>query len=294
MDGFININKEIDWTSHDVCAALRGILRQKKIGHAGTLDPAARGVLPVCLGKATRLAEYLTQCQKRYRGEITFGVETDSYDATGRVTGQKAAGHLKKEEVIAALASFIGEIKQTPPMVSALKFQGRPLYELARQGVELERPARRVTIYAIDAIDYTEVENPRLTVEIACSKGTYIRSLAHDLGRMLGTGAYLSALCRLAVGPFSLEKAYTVAKVKELALRQEREFLLPMNEGVAHLPSLMVNDSQRKKVLCGVPLPVPLHEDAGPLAVQDEKGFLLGMGRIENFVLFLDKVLVTE
>ncbi|MCL2677501.1 MAG: tRNA pseudouridine(55) synthase TruB [Clostridiales bacterium] len=294
MDGFININKEPGWTSHDVVAALRGILRQKKIGHTGTLDPAARGVLPVCLGKATRLAEYAARWDKRYRGEITFGIKTDSYDAEGKVTGKQAASHLKKEHIEAAFASFIGEIEQVPPMVSALKFRGERLYELARKGMEVERPARRVTVYGIETAAFAEGENPRLTVDIACSKGTYIRSLAHDLGRMLGSCAHLSALCRLAVGPFSLEEAYTVAQVKEMTLRQDRAFLLPMNLGVAGLPSLTVDGAQKKKLLCGVPVVLPAREDAEPLAVRDESGLLLGVGRIKDSLLFMDKVLAAE
>ena len=294
MDGFININKEPGWTSHDVVAALRGILRQKKIGHAGTLDPAAQGVLPVCLGKATRLAEYAAQCGKRYRGEITFGIGTDSYDAEGRVVEQKAAGHLKKEAVEAALASFTGEIEQTPPMVSALKFRGEPLYKLARKGVEIERPARRVTVHGIETVGYTEGENPRLTIDITCSKGTYIRSLAHDLGRSLSVCAHLSALCRLAVGPFSLPEAYTVAQVKELVARQSWDFLLPMSIGVAALPSFTVSGPEKKKLLCGVPVALSPREDAEPLAVLDEIGVLLGVGRIKGAVLYMDKVLAAE
>lgn len=202
--GFLNVDKPLGMTSHDVVAAVRRGLRVKKAGHAGTLDPLASGVLVVCVGAATRLSEYVMASDKRYRARVCLGVETETYDAEGAVTAARDASHVTRALFEQALGPLRGEIAQTPPMYSAVKQGGRRLYALARAGQTVERAARPVRIEALDVVDWAP---PLVTLEVVCSAGTYIRSLAHDLGAALGTGAHLAALVRLASGAFTLEDA---------------------------------------------------------------------------------------
>lgn len=225
MDGIFNIDKAPGMTSHDVVARVRRITKQRKAGHAGTLDPMATGVLPVVLGKATRLVEYLADADKAYRAVVMLGATSDTYDREGTLTPTPDALMPSREWVEAALERFRGEIEQVPPMHSAIKVGGKKLYELARAGVEVERQARRVTIKTLDL----EVFNPpALRIFVECSKGTYIRSLAYDLGTVLGTGAYLQDLTRTRHGPFSIEGAITLEGL-EAAMGQDawREALYP-------------------------------------------------------------------
>lgn len=203
--GFLNLNKPLGLTSHDVVAQVRRHYRKRaesrKVGHAGTLDPQADGVLVVCLGAATRLSEYIMRGRKIYHAEITFGATTSSYDAAGEILEIKPAGRLSLPDIQRVLPQFIGEIEQIPPMHSAIKVGGKKLYELARQGKTIERKPRAVTIHAIVALSW---RSPVLELEIECGSGVYIRSLAHDLGEALGVGAYLSSLTRTASGAFKI------------------------------------------------------------------------------------------
>lgn len=211
INGVINIYKMKGFTSHDVVAKLRGIMKQKKIGHTGTLDPDATGVLPVCLGSATKLCDMLTDKEKEYIAKIQLGVTTDTQDMTGKVLSEKPVS-VTEETVADALQSFIGIYEQVPPMYSALKVNGKKLYELAREGKEVERKARPVTIHYIEIL---EMELPQLTIKVGCSKGTYIRTLCHDMGEKLGCGAAMAALERTKSGQFSLEMAITLADLEE-------------------------------------------------------------------------------
>ena len=197
MDGILNINKPAGKTSFAVVAMVKRLTGEKHVGHAGTLDPMATGVLPVCLGQATRLVEYLMDTTKTYRAEIELGVSTDSYDREGAVTQKCDASAVTLAQIETALNSFRGVITQIPPMYSAVKHQGKPLYELARAGIDVERKARTAKIYSLEIRDW---QNPFLTIEVNCGKGTYIRSLANDLGQALGCGATLSALERSRCG----------------------------------------------------------------------------------------------
>jgi tRNA pseudouridine55 synthase len=207
-DGILNISKEPGWTSHDVVAKVRRLLHQKRVGHAGTLDPAATGVLPVCVGQATRLVEYLGETGKAYRATITFGITTDSYDAKGQIISQKdIPPHLDRNSIETILPEYTGDILQVPPMYSALKRDGKRLYELAREGTHLELEARPVRIDSLTIISW---ESPTLVLDIECGKGTYIRSLAYDLGCRLGPGAHLASLVRTRVGPFTIANAITL------------------------------------------------------------------------------------
>lgn len=213
IDGIFNINKPKGMTSHDVVARVRRISGQHKTGHAGTLDPMATGVLPVVLGKATRLVEYLSDADKAYRAVLTLGATSDTYDAEGTIVHTPGAEMPSVEAVEKALASFRVELSQLPPMHSAVKVGGKKLYELARVGIEIERQPRQVTITRLEVVEYSP---PTLYIFVECSKGTYIRSLAHGLGAVLGTGAYLSALERTRHGPFTIEGAVTLDTLEAL------------------------------------------------------------------------------
>lgn len=213
MDGIINVYKEKGFTSHDVVAKLRGILRMKKIGHTGTLDPAAEGVLPVCLGKGTRLCDMLTDKTKTYRAVLLLGQETDTQDTTGVVQAEYPV-HVTEEEVRKAIVSFLGDYMQIPPMYSALKVNGKKLYELARQGKEVERQARPVQILDIQI---ESIDLPRATFFVTCSKGTYIRTLCHDIGEKLGCGGCMEKLIRTRVDRFTIGDSLRLSEVEALA-----------------------------------------------------------------------------
>lgn len=213
LHGVINIHKEKGYTSHDVVAKLRGIIGQKKIGHTGTLDPDATGVLPVCLGKATKLCDMLTDKNKSYETVMLLGKVTDTQDISGNVLSTNETDSLDHEKVKKVILSFVGDYMQVPPMYSALKVNGKKLYELAREGVEVERKARPVTILDIQI---KEVQLPRVRMEVSCSKGTYIRTLCHDIGEKLGCGACMEELVRTRVSRFELNDSLTLSQVQEL------------------------------------------------------------------------------
>ncbi len=211
--GIINVYKEKGFTSFDVVAKLRGILRTKKIGHTGTLDPDAEGVLPVCIGRATKVCDILTDKDKVYEAVMLLGVETDTQDTSGEVL-KKLSVEATEEEVKEAVLSFVGEYAQIPPMYSALKVNGKKLYELAREGKTVERKARNVQIFSIDII---EIDLPRVRMSVHCSKGTYIRTLCHDIGQKLGCGGCMEKLLRTKVGVFELQDTLKLAEIDDLA-----------------------------------------------------------------------------
>ena len=243
LNGIIIIHKESGFTSHDVVAKMRGICRQKKIGHTGTLDPAATGVLPVCLGSGTKLCDMLTEKDKEYVAELLLGVTTDTQDTTGQVLSENAV-EVSEKEVREAILSFVGEYNQIPPMYSALKINGKKLYELARAGKEVERQARPVTIHAIEILDYNL---PVVTIRVACSKGTYIRTLCADIGEKLGCGGTMKSLKRTRVGNFALEKSVTLSQLEQI--RDEgrlEEILFPVDSVFETNPALHVTEEFRK------------------------------------------------
>ncbi len=215
MDGIIVIDKPAGFTSHDVVAKLRGILHQKKIGHTGTLDPDATGVLPVLLGRATKLSDLLTAHEKVYEAVMLLGVTTDTQDMSGSVTARRDVD-VSEDDVLSACARFTGDIEQIPPMYSAIKVEGRKLYELARKGLTVERSARTVRI---EEIYVSRMELPRVHMRVRCSKGTYIRTLCHDIGEYLGCGAAMESLRRTASGDLTEEVAVTLESVQEAAER---------------------------------------------------------------------------
>ena len=237
LNGVINVYKEKGYTSHDVVAKLRGILKQKKIGHTGTLDPEAEGVLPVCLGNATKLCDMLTEKRKEYIAEFLCGVVTDTQDMTGTVLSRSKTD-LTEEAVRTVIMSFLGESDQIPPMYSACKVNGRRLYELAREGKEVERKARRITIYELEILG---MELPNVTIRVLCSKGTYIRTLCHDIGQKLGCGAAMQSLLRTRVERFTLADARRLDEIKEFWEKDEiGRILLPVDAMFETLPAVTV------------------------------------------------------
>ena len=251
LNGIINVYKEAGFTSHDVVAKMRGICGQKKIGHTGTLDPAATGVLPVCLGSGTRLCDMLTEKDKEYAAVLLLGVTTDTQDITGAVLSQKEV-KASEEEVKEAVMSFVGDYDQIPPMYSALKVNGKKLYELARAGKEVEREARRVRI---EEIEILHMELPRVTMRVVCSKGTYIRTLCADIGNKLGCGGTMESLQRTRVGIFKLEEALTLSQLQE---KKEDGTLpscvKPVDACFEHLTALRVCPQHQKLLDNGNPL----------------------------------------
>lgn len=246
MDGIISVNKEKGYTSNDVIAILRGILRMKKIGHTGTLDPDATGVLPVCLGKATKVAELLTAAEKVYEAQLVFGVETDTQDMTGKVTRQTEYS-FSEDVFYRAVQELTGEIWQVPPMYSALKVGGVRLYDLAREGIEVDRQARKITIHEIQIL---ELHEKGARIRVRCSKGTYIRTLCEDLGRHTGWLASMSELTRWSSGPFTLEDSLTLAEIRALKDAGTLEDkILSVDRMFAAYPALYVTDEEQDKRL---------------------------------------------
>jgi tRNA pseudouridine55 synthase len=258
MDGILNIYKEKGFTSHDVVAKLRGILHQKKIGHTGTLDPDAVGVLPVCLGKATKVCDLLTQKDKVYEAELLLGTTTDTQDMTGTVLEQKETDMLTEKMVLEAAASFLGEYDQIPPMYSALKVQGKKLYELAREGIEVERRPRRVQIFGIDDIEIC-LEEKTVRFTVSCSKGTYIRTLCRDIGEKLGCGGCMKSLKRTRAGIFRSEDAYTLAQVEQMVRENTIDQILTAVDSLfPAYPKVMMKEPEQEKLLQnGNPLKLP-------------------------------------
>lgn len=255
MDGIINVYKEKGFTSHDVVAKLRGILHQRKIGHTGTLDPDATGVLPVCLGKATKVCELLTNKNKQYRATVKLGIITDTQDITGTILEEKTA-NISKEELIQTASSFMGEISQLPPMYSAIKVNGKRLYELARQGIEVERKPRNITVYAIDILDFEEKEQT-FTMEVTCSKGTYIRTLCHDIGLQLGCGATMTSLVRTKVEPFEIQNALTLSQIEEIYKADQIDSILePVDKIFKDYMKIVVKENGLKRLINGNKIPL--------------------------------------
>lgn len=278
-DGLVVVDKPPGWTSHDVVARLRKIYGLRRVGHAGTLDPDATGVLLVGLGRATRLLRFLTDTGKVYRGEVAFGIATDTLDAAGAETARQPLPDLTREALEAVLPRFLGTIAQIPPMVSAIKIDGRRLHEMARAGETVERAARTVRIDRIDVEAFTPGDHPRAQILVECGSGTYIRSLAADLGEAVGGCAHLAWLRRLQVGPFPLEEAHTLEAIAE----SPDDVVLPLAEAVRHLPRVDVDVETARGIGHGAVFPaaaLPVEgaeEGDGPFAVVGPDGILLAL-----------------
>jgi len=245
INGVLLLNKPVGITSNAALQKAKWLLNAKKAGHTGTLDPFADGLLPLCFGEATKFSAYLLDADKRYRAVLQLGVATTTGDPEGKVIATREVT-VDCAGIGAVLPRFMGEIEQIPPMHSALKHQGRPLYEYARAGIEIERPPRHVTIRALDIL---ECAPPRVVLDVQCSAGTYIRTLAQDIGAALGCGAHLTALTRTAAGGFQLAQAHTLAEVEALDASQRQARLLPADCLVAHLPAVQL-DAADTVALC--------------------------------------------
>ena len=256
IHGIINVYKEEGFTSHDVVAKLRGIVGQKKIGHTGTLDPDATGVLPVCLGKATKLCDLLTDKDKTYEAVMLLGMTTDTQDVTGRILEERSTETLTADKVREVIRSFIGDYDQIPPMYSAKKVNGKKLYELARQGIVIERKPCPVTL---SSIIIKKIDLPYVTFEVTCSKGTYIRSLCRDIGEKAGCGGCMAELVRTRVSSFKIEDGFTLSEVE--AMRDADtllEHIVPVDEVFLHLPAFFVKKEGEKLLYNGNPISLSL------------------------------------
>ena len=250
FDGIINVYKEKGFTSHDVVAKMRGILKMKKIGHTGTLDPDAEGVLPVCVGKATKLVDLITDKDKTYKAVCKLGITTDTQDLTGKVITTCEVS-IRREELEEVINSYIGEYLQLPPMFSAIKVDGKKLYELARLGKEIERERRKVIIKNIRLLDYNDKEQ-EFTVEVECGKGTYIRTLLHDIGDSLGCGAAMKSLVRTEVGSFLVEEALRLTEIEELVREAKlQQHIVTVEEVFSHYPKLIIKSEFNKLIYNG-------------------------------------------
>lgn len=280
LDGIFNVYKEKGYTSHDVVARLRGIAGQKKVGHTGTLDPDAEGVLPVCLGKATKVCDVLTDKSKTYQAVLLLGRRTDTQDISGACLEERDTSGLAKETVRRAVESFLGDYMQTPPMYSALKVDGKKLYELAREGKTVERKARKVQIHRIEI---RKMDLPRVWIEVECSKGTYIRTLCDDIGELLGVGGCMEELLRTRVGHFRIEDSVRLSELERY--REEgslEEHLIPVDSVFADCPRLDVPERLEPLLYNGNPLRLPEGEDGQLVRVYDSRGRFIALYRYQQ------------
>lgn len=283
MDGIINIYKEAGFTSFDVVAKLRGILKQKKIGHTGTLDPDATGVLPVCVGKATRLCEYLTAKEKEYETLLHLGIATDTQDMSGRVEARQEV-FVTEEKLREIIGQFVGKQSQIPPMYSAIKVNGKKLYELARKGVEVERKHREITIFSIEIM---EIKIPLVRLKVRCSKGTYIRTLCSDIGERAGCGGCMEELLRTRTGNFTLDTALHLSEVESIVKGEDSrgrsigDILIPVEEILQEFERVYAKKEAEKLLLNGNPIPLDLVRShgsgQGEVRMYSESGRFIGI-----------------
>lgn len=297
VEGVLNVCKPVGMTSHDVVDAARHLARTRRVGHTGTLDPGATGVLVLVFNRATRIAEFLADADKEYRVEATFGRTTDSGDAYGKTVREAPTDTLTADGVAAALPRFVGEITQVPPLVSAVHVGGRRLYELAREGTVVEVPPRRVQIYSLELVEFTAGHPPRAMLHVVCSKGTYVRQLCSDLGDALGSGAYASFMVRTRVGRFNLAEASTLEELHTLADGNRlQDAVLPMDEALSDLPAVDLLPPQRQAALRGQPIPLfrvaqwQRLVSARVVRLRDPSG-LVALARVEEGLLRPFKVL---
>ncbi len=249
MDGILNINKPVGNTSFSIVSIIKRLIGERRVGHAGTLDPMASGVLPVCFGKGTRIVEFLLESSKVYRAQIELGIATDTHDAIGNITKRGDSSAIKTEQIEQALCSFRGLIQQVPPMFSALKYKGKRLYHFAREGITVNRESRAATIHRLELLDFN---TSFVTLEIECSRGTYIRSLAHDLGELLGCGAHLKELVRLSYGPFDIESAVSPSHLEDAFANNDwQQFIYPIDTVLSNWSSVVVGDKQEQVIKNG-------------------------------------------
>lgn len=285
INGIIVVNKEQGFTSHDVVAVMRKILGTKKVGHTGTLDPQATGVLPICVGKGTKVSDMLTNSDKEYIAEVTLGLTTDTEDIWGDVLQNNDATHITEAMVKTAAEKFIGKISQIPPMYSAVKIGGKKLYEYARSGVEVERKSRIVTIKEIEILNF---KDGKFNMRVACSKGTYIRTLCSDMGKELGVGACMSGLVRTKSSVFTLDNAKTLDELKKEAEDGNIESnIIPVDKLFSHLPKVNLDSERTEKILHGMFLSVELSN--GEYRVYGNSGDFICIAKVNDGILKIVK-----
>ena len=279
MNGIIIIDKPISKTSHDMVGFVRRLTGIKKVGHTGTLDPQATGVLPVCIGNATKACELLTCENKAYRAELALGMTTDTLDAEGEILTEQPV-LCTEEEIKEVIESFVGEIEQIPPMYSAIKKDGKKLYELARQGISIEREKRKVTIHSIEILEI-DMERETVIFEVSCSKGTYIRTLCEDIGLKLGCGAYMNKLTRTKSGNFELNNAYSPEQLRKLYEEDRfRELLIPVDKVFEIYPRITVNEREKGFIVNGVRVRQKGLKEGQIYRVYDENSDFLCLSRL--------------
>ncbi|MFZ3171291.1 MAG: tRNA pseudouridine(55) synthase TruB [Carboxydocellales bacterium] len=254
MIGIVNVLKPPGMTSQQVVGWIRRVFHEPKVGHTGTLDPGVPGVLPVCLGRATKVAQWISDQDKCYRGELTLGITTDTQDSFGKVLSQNEAKHITESDIETAFQKYKGEIMQVPPMVSAVKHQGKRLYQLARQGIEVERAPRQIFIHKLEIIKLSGLgsSHPKIMFDVTCSKGTYIRTLCADLGNHLGSGGIMSYLIRTKSASFVLQNSWTLEELQTMIVEgRAEENVTPLDSVLSHLPAIIIMDSALTRVQNG-------------------------------------------
>ncbi len=275
MDGIFNINKPTGLTSHDVVVKIRRLLKQKRVGHTGTLDPAASGILPVCVGQATRVAEYLSESGKAYQAGVIFGAATDTYDSEGTITATASTTDLTLARIEETLSHFLGFQMQVPPAYSAIKLQGQPAYKRARAGEEIIVEPRSIVIYSLKVINWIP---PRLTLAIECSKGTYIRSVAHDLGIQLGCFAYLDSLVRTRSGPFTLLESITLEQLADaIETNTAQQYLYAVDKALEQYPAITLDANTIERVKHGNAFSTSVEYSHGLARIYDTAGHFLAI-----------------
>lgn len=275
MDGVININKPLGMTSHDVVACLRKILNMKKVGHTGTLDPEATGVLPVCVGKATKISELLMSERKQYVAKVKLGITTDTLDSAGEIIAISPVT-CSETEIRDAVQSFVGDIEQVPPMYSAIKIDGKKLYELAREGKEVERAPRRITVFGIE-ITNIDMDSNTFSMRVDCSKGTYIRTLCADIGSALNCGAHMSELVRTGSGQFDITESFTLDEVEKCVAAGDTSFIRSIGDSLPQFEKVVVAEHNSWRIRNGIEAEVEGLDEGSSYCVYDESGTLLSI-----------------
>lgn len=279
MNGIFLFDKPFGISSNTALQQVKRLFRAKKAGHTGSLDPLATGMLPICFGEATKFSQYLLDADKTYLVTAELGIQTATGDAEGEIITRKDANNITQEKLINILPQFRGNIMQVPSMYSALKHQGKPLYELARQGITIDRPARPIQIYLLELLDFA---NPHFTIKVHCSKGTYIRTLVEDIGNVLGCGAYVKTLRRLNVGSYAEEQMMTLEKLEEIAPSELKQLILPLETTLNHFQTIVIPEATVFFLLRGQPVQIPNAPTSGWVKLTSAKGAFLGVGEITS------------
>lgn len=299
MRGILVINKAANMTSHDVVAILRKKLNMKRIGHTGTLDPMVTGVLPICIGNATRVSDYIMAQGKVYKGQLRFGASTTSYDSYGEITATSKNTNFSSSDILEAFQDFQGEIEQSPPIYSAIKVKGKKLYEYARSNKRVDIPKRRVHIYGLELL---KIQDDKVDFLVSCSKGTYVRSLVHEIGKHLGTLAYMTKLERVSVGKFGLEDALDINEIDQFSIEEIKSKLLPMENCLYNLGRIDIFDDISKRLINGQRINLNTisyelaNNEIGEIDMDNILTFVknkfIGISSIKNNVIKMERVLL--